>query len=165
MDFSDHIRIKRHQDNVFVWSYYHPVFLEDAKSLQGEWRSEYQCWQFNSSVVSYLPSLLDGLFHVNGLTKYPVCRLRINSYSTISSQDACILFNRPVARAFSRDSGALIQPDIYKLNGVFRSGGSKKNWRTILEEASFEIHHFPLAALNREDVLMAVKQGWVDVLD
>ena len=157
------IQVRRVASEAVVCCYYHPVFIEQAKALQGRWEPSTLSWHFTSKLMESLSELLWGLFHVDGLTPYPVCQLRVYEFSQQSFQEACMLFGRPVARAYGRDSGAYLQPDIYKFGGSVRSGGSSKNWRTIIDKATFEIHKYPTAALVREDVQTARAEGWLTI--
>ena len=43
---------------------------------------------------------------------------------------------KTVARAVDRDSGAKVGYDVALLSGHIDSGGSRKNWKTIVEEGS-----------------------------
>lgn len=60
---------------------------------------------------------------------------------------------RPLCRAFGRDSGARIDNDIALISGYATSGGSNKNWATILNEDSVLRLQVPSAILeiHRDD--------------
>lgn len=163
-EFAHVIQLKIIGSKAVVWGYYNPLFVEQAKSLKGEWNQTTQCWYFTDKLFAHLAELLLSQFHVDGKAPYPVCRLHVKQYSAQSYKEACMLFDRPIFRSYGRDSPILIQPDIYKLSGSFRTGGSHKNWRTIIEDACFEIHKFPTASLEREDVKAALLAGWVELL-
>lgn len=127
IELAEEIKLRLVEEHAVVWSYYYPEFVKQAKSLQGEWNSKSESWQFNDKLFGHLSQLINGIYHVNGLKPYTVCRLRVMEFSAKSYQDACMLFDRPIAKAYDCDSGAKPQKDIYKLSGVFRSGGSQKN--------------------------------------
>jgi hypothetical protein len=57
---------------------------------------------------------------------------------------------REVARAFGRDSGAKLGPDVVVRAGGFHSGGSRKNWRiTVKDGTSFDLLRLPVAMAHR----------------
>ena len=138
--------------------YYNPRFIKLAKNLHGEWNPKKKAWEFNSTLLEQVASIVEEVFGVSGLEPYPSCTLILTNYSERAAQEASLSFSRPLAVAYSRDSGATLPPDVYLLTGRIRSGGSGKNWYTIVENASFEIHHYPVACLNRQDVQRALQE-------
>lgn len=68
--------------------------------------------------------------------------VEITAIQEISKWQQSIDFcGETIAKATGRDSGAFIPPHIAKISGVATSGGSVRNWHTIIKEGSvFQVH-------------------------
>lgn len=92
-----------------------------------------------------------------------VCTVRV----TLDEDDdtkcgAITVRGRPVAKASGRDSGASLSPGIVVLEGGFTSGGSVKNWYTVVKggHAVVLIRDFPGVTARK-----LVEQGmeWISI--
>jgi hypothetical protein len=77
--------------------------------------------------------------------------------------NAVELFGRTIARASGRDTGVSLGESIVWINGKKESGGSTKYWKTIVENATFEIQNFPFERTKFEDVKKAIAEGWCEI--
>ena len=159
--YAHHIKLEEKNGKVFTTSYYNYCFVTKARGLRGSWTAGQ--WVFDGSVRDHVVAAMEGCYSVNGINPYEVCTLVVKNYSDEELQGGCELFGRPIAKAYGRDSGAKAQDGIFLLEGKFQSGGSVKNWKTYVTKATFEIHDFPVAALERDDVKKAIAEGWVEV--
>lgn len=61
------------------------------------------------------------------------------------------LFGRTIVQAWGRDTGAKVCDDVTLIDGSVRSGGSRANWRTIIDEGTvLRIKNLTRAALQLE---------------
>lgn len=98
--------------------------------LGGSWDKESQAWIFPGFVADEVDEL-DEIFNSDPVT------IEITAITEIRKRCASIDFiGRRICKAFSRASGARIETDIALVSGYATSGGSYKNWETILEEGA-----------------------------
>lgn len=147
--------------SVVVYSYYNDLFVRRARGLRGNWVSG--AWNFTPAVLEHVKAAVLECFGVDGTAPYEVCTLLVKGLDTGARTEGVELFGRPIAKAYGRDSGAKPGDDIFLLSGSFSSGGSVKNWSTNVNDATFEIHNFPIAALKRADVQKAIEEGWCEI--
>jgi hypothetical protein len=89
--------------------------------------------------------------------------LIIKDYDDNTFGAGCSLFGRTIAKAWGRDSDAKLGDDIIWLSGIYRSGGSMKNWKTEIREGNFIIKNFPLPSTELPSVKKAIEEGWCEI--
>lgn len=153
-----HTRIEN--GKVFVTSPYNLCFVSKARNLQGRWDNG--AWVFPEAIADHVKNAVRDCYGVDGTSEYETCILLVRGYRGHQYTGGVELFGRPIAKAFGRDSGAKLSEGIIMLEGSAESGGSVKNWSTVVN-GTFEIHGYPVAALEREDVKKGIADGWVEV--
>lgn len=148
-------------DKVKVLSPYNEKFVTRARNLRGQWKQS--AWWFDDSIIDYVRELMMECFGTTGEIAYETCTLLITKFTNFENNAPVVLFGRTVAKAFSRDSGARLGDDIILISGEYKSGGSVKNWRTEVKDATFEMHNFPIPSLNLKEVKEAIHEGWCEV--
>ena len=149
-------------DKVRVITPYNADFVQKCRNLRGTFKDK--AWWFDDSIIDYVREALIQFFGTTGEVPYDTCTVLISNYTNYSPINGpCILFGRTIAKAFGRDSGARLGDDIVFISGKFGSGGSVKNWRTEITDATFEIHKFPVPSLELPDVKKAIQEGWCEV--
>lgn len=144
-----------------VTSPYNSSFVQKARNLQGTFSLGQ--WIFPKEIEEHVINAVRECFGVDGTTDYETCVLIVKNYSLSVFTSGIELFGRPIAKAFGRDSGAKLSDGIILLNGTITSGGSVKNWKTVIDNATFEIHNFPVDALEMFSVKEAIQSGWVEI--
>lgn len=157
------ISLRKENNEIVVVVPFNEDFIKSAKNLQGKWNPTKKSWVFPGTVENYVKELLLKIYGVTGETTYPTCTLIIKNYSAEVMNNAVVLFGRTIAKASGRDTGARLGDDIIWLSGTYTSGGSRQYWKTIVENATFEIQNFPVARTEFEDVQQAIKEGWVEI--
>ena len=148
---------------VKVQTPYNAEFVTKAKNLGGKWDTLSKTWIFNENVLDYVKEILIQIYGVTGETTYQTCTLIVKNYSAEIMNNAVELFGRTIARASGRDTGVSLGESIVWINGKKESGGSTKYWKTIVENATFEIQDFPVERTKFQDVQKAIAEGWVEI--
>lgn len=156
------IQLQIIDDKFKVITPYNEAFVKCARDLHGKWRNN--AWWFDDTALDMIREILLKLWNTTGETPYENCCLRIKNYTRSAVRDGISLFNRGIARAFSRGSDVLLGEDIIFISGKCKPGGTLKQWTTELENATFEIRHFPLPATMLPEVQQAIAEGWCEVI-
>lgn len=149
------------KDKVRVVSPYNARFVSKARNFRGLWKGG--AWFFDDSIIEHVRELMIECFGTTGEEPYEECDLHVSEFSSSKERGPVSLFGRTMAYAFGRDSGAKLGDDIILLSGRCYSGGSFKNWRTIVDEATFIIRKFPVPSLDIPEVKEAINSGWCTV--
>lgn len=112
----------------------HPRFnsllVERAKKLGGVWRADEKVWEFDAIVEEEVEEL-----HL--LFNSSIVTVTITAQRERVGETGPIYFcGYPLACAFDRDSGAKLGEGVACLEGRYTSGGSRKNWCTIITDGS-----------------------------
>lgn len=106
------------------------LFIADCKRLGGTWDKGQAVWTFPNFVASEVRGL-DELYNSQPATIELTAKEEIREYGSGIEFAGLLL-----CRAFGRDSGARVHTDVALISGYATSGGSVKNWATILDEGS-----------------------------
>ena len=98
--------------------------------MGGRWDSQSKAWVF-SAIVEDKVEELDALFNTNIITAEITAKMEIHG-----GQGAVNFCGYPLAKAFGRDSGAKVCDGVALIKGDIGSGGSQKNWATIVSVGS-----------------------------
>lgn len=156
------IKLEIIDDQVKVISPYNEHFVRKARNFRGKWKNG--AWWFDDSIIDYVRDTMIEIYGTTGEKPYEKCSLLIKNYTDAESKGPVTLFDRTIAKAFGRDSGAKLGDDIILIEGTFTSGGSVKNWTTYVENATFEIQNFPVPRVEKEDVQKAIEEGWCEII-
>ncbi|TOH44903.1 hypothetical protein CGI81_18680 [Vibrio parahaemolyticus] len=109
---------------------YNSLLVKKCRKLGGSWDKEQNAWIFPGFVSDEVEEL-DEIYNSALIT------VEITAIEEIREYGKGIEFlGRPLCRAFGRDSGARFDSEIALISGYATSGGSQKNWATILNEDS-----------------------------
>lgn len=107
---------------------YNKILVDKCRILGGKWDGEEQAWIFSTIVADQVEELDE---KYNSVEK----AVEITFAEAVSAhQEAVYLSGFKIAQAWGRDSGAKIAEDVSFVTGEPRSGGSMKNWRTVVDE-------------------------------
>jgi hypothetical protein len=122
---------------------YNQNFINSVKRLGGEWDGKE--WVVPEAVQDKLDQLLQKWFGGERIA------VRITAKDRIAESRGAVSFaGFTVARAWSRDSGAKLGDDVAMLEGAIASGGSTKNWLTVVTGGSvFVMSDFPKAVFDK----------------
>ena len=130
------------QDMVSLKADYNSLLVKKCRKLGGSWDKEQNAWIFPGFVSDQVEEL-DEIYNS------ALIAVEITAIEEIREYGKGIEFlGRPLCRAFSRDSGARIDSEVALISGCATSGGSQKNWATILNEDSVLRLQVPSAILE-----------------
>lgn len=123
---------------------YNAWLVSRCKELGGTWDAKAKCWIFNGLVEDEVDEL-DYLYNSE------LVGVELIAKKTIESCRSAIYFlGYRLAAANSRDYGAKIESDVAFISGNITSGGSYKNWDTIIEKDTVIRLHVPSKLLESE---------------
>ena len=146
------IKIATTTESVIVRSPYNPDFVRDARPLGGKWDASGKVWVFPIGRESYVRDLCQRVYGTDGTARTVTLRVTIEKgYYINEHRGAIYLAGRQIARAFGRDSGAKAGDGVVFVSGCPDSGGSMKNWTTIIDgPAIFDVLDVPEPAARKE---------------
>ena len=122
-------------DTIRVVSPYHQDAIERFRQLGGRWDGE--AWNFPAPLENEVRGALLSVYGTDGTdeaqTVTLIARAKTKIYEYHGPVTCC---GKTVARAWGRDSGAKVGDDVALLSGHISSGGSRKNWKTIVQKGS-----------------------------
>ena len=143
------IKIIKTGDAIAVTSPYNPSYTSRAKKLGGKWDASQSAWVFNARSEPHVRELLLDEYGSDG-SPAELVDIRVTTLSDIrASARPITLCGRVVVSARGRDSGARLGEGVSLIKGRAASGGSVKNWVTMLTEgAVFEMFDVPRRAVE-----------------
>jgi hypothetical protein len=145
------ISIDINDDKAAISSPYNPDFVEGIKKMGGRWDPAGKTWNIDKRNLEAARALLRDVY---GMDDSPVelVSVRVTAKKDlVGHREPIILFGRVVAAARGRDTGARLGDGVAVTHGDATSGGSMKNWKTIIEEGTeLIIHDLPKSAVSAE---------------
>lgn len=155
------VNIKKTEDGkLLAYSPYNPNLPPKAKQLGGRWNGE--CWTFDSRDEERVKELYVNIYGTDGeIASGDLITVKAEFKEKEAELHGGIFVGgRLLATAFGRDSGVKLGSGIIILEGNFYSGGSMKNWKTIVSEGTvFEIRDIPrtkISEIENDDRLINV---------
>lgn len=132
-----------------VYAPYHPKFVEKMHSMGAKWKNG--AWE---SDILDADDFREAMMPIYYRTDEPceTVAVKIVAKSRMKEYGGAIFFaDRMLCVASGRDSGAKLGDDVALVKGEIDSGGSLKNWTTVIKEgATFKLKEVPLAAVEHE---------------
>lgn len=128
------VTISIEKEKLIVRSPYNTIFVTQAKKFGGKWSDP--SWVFDVREETRIRDLCKMLYGTDGVCSPDIVSVRaiLRSPDNDCYRGPITIFGRVVARAFGRDSGARVGDGVVILEGGFNSGGSVKNWRTVVKD-------------------------------
>lgn len=149
------MKIKIEDGTAKVFTPYNPEFVRRIKTVgKAKWNGSEKCWQVSELAVEAVREIM---MEVYGETDIPDCGEKISVRVKFVKEhdafrEAFTLFGKTIASAFGRDSGARTGDEAIFVQGAPRSGGSMKNWLTIIpKDCIVELHNVPKALVEAND--------------
>lgn len=143
------VSTKTINNRIYAFTPFNRDFIDEAKLIGGKFDSEHKAWHFDASYSKELSAVLINIFGTDGsATNTATVRITVKS----EIKEYCgpvIICGREIAKASGRDSGARAGSGVVFIEKKPQSGGSVKNWATLLEVGTvFDVLDFPATALT-----------------
>lgn len=123
---------------------YNSELVARCKELGGKWDALSKCWLFSGLVEEEVDEL-DYLYNSE------LVGVELTAMRYIGCIKSPVSFlGYPLAAAKSRDYGATLESDVALIKGRATSGGSYKNWETVIESGTVLRLHIPSKLLENE---------------
>ncbi len=124
-----------------VYTPYNPDFVKKIKGIGGaKWNSSEKCWSIPETAVEAAREIMTDVYGYSDTKENETISLKVTFNESISEwRDDVVLFGKVLAHAYGRDSGARVGDDVAYISGGATSGGSVKNWNSVVKKGSVAI--------------------------
>lgn len=133
------IQVKKTESGIEVITPYNAEFVSDLKrSISGaKWNGS--AWIVPAEAEGAIMDMLNNYYGYDPAEKFVT--VHITAKKELYGPRGNVYFEGfPIARATGRDSGARVCDGVIKISGNINSGGSVKNWETVVREgATFQL--------------------------
>lgn len=124
-------------DTARVYAPYDPKFPELMRSVHGVWDKPNSCWWVSATRLQEVRTFMREIYGTDDLGGKPAVSVIV----TFSEGDGAfrrdyVMFGKVLAHATSMTSGATPGPDVTFLQGAPESGGSSKNWCSVIPKGA-----------------------------
>lgn len=132
------MKITTMNGRAYVDTPYNPDFVKAIKGIGGhKWEPEKRCWSVPETAVSAVRAIMEDIYGYSDLVPDETISLKVTFLNDVSStRSDVVLFGKVMAHASGRDSGARVGDDVAYIRGGASSGGSTRNWCSIVREGS-----------------------------
>lgn len=133
------IKIKENENNkIEVYTPYNREFVSKVKKISSaKWSYNKGCWEMDKIEIGVVRKFMMDCYGENDIEFAEKVDVKVKFLQTVEVYYKGIeLFGRTIAYAFGRDSGAKLGDKVTCLDGEYSSGGSMKNWKTIIDEGA-----------------------------
>lgn len=135
------MKIEVANGRAYVYTPYNPDFANAIKVIGGKkWETVERCWSVPETAVSAVRAIMEDVYGYSDQVPNDTISLKVTFL--IDASSICsdvVLFGKVMTHASGRDSGARVGDDVAYIRGGASSGGSTKNWCSIVEEGSIAI--------------------------
>lgn len=144
------IKIELQGNKIVLSAPYHEATSERAKRLGGRWDAAAQVWTFAEQDRDLVQEMCRDIWGADDTdTGQETVRLKCVTGVRVERKGVTVK-GVPVARAFDRDGGARLEPDVIVLKGDVTSGGSRANWCTVVATGTvIELRNLPHGTAQR----------------
>ncbi len=136
--------------NISIVTPYNKEFVDRIKKLGGRWNASDKAWEIDGRSIEAVRKVMREVYGRDDRPQELVdVRVTIGKFSLYEDCGPVTLFGRIIASAFGRDSGAKVGEGVAILSGGIESGGSRKNWKTVvLPGSEIMIYDVPKLAVE-----------------
>lgn len=137
------IEVKIRDDKAMLYTPYNPEFVKRIKKFSdARWNSGEKCWTIDESNLDAARVIMKEIYGYADNEINEKVTLKIHVKESVSKKHGdVILFGKILSHATGRDSGARSGSDVAYIHGSACSGGSAKNWESVVSEDSEILLH------------------------
>ena len=149
------LRIAVENGRAKVYTPYNPDFVSQIKTIGGhKWDSTEKCWTVPAAEIDTVRKCMMNTYGETDILaegQRITVRVRFNK-DDYAEENSYFLFGKMIARAWGRDSGAIVGDDVVFDGGKPISGGSMRHWRTVIPQGCvIRIKNVPQAAFEAQE--------------
>lgn len=149
------VQIKEEGDLIKIYFPYHEDAKLKIKRLGAKWDGD--CWTISRKLRKEVSETLIRYFGTDGASNLKTVDVELKAKIVIyGCCEPVSVLSKIVSRATGRDSGAYAGHDVALLSGTIKSGGSAKNWKTIVKEGTV----FKLINVNKKEITDLDTEKW-----
>lgn len=127
------IKVKVSDGKAAIYSPYNKSFVTRIKVLGAKWDADARCWVVDESALEEAREVMREVYGQDDRPVTESVDVILHFCEDVGVFCAGVeVLGRTIATAFGRDSGAKVGEGVMFLQGQPRSGGSAKNWMTIV---------------------------------
>lgn len=124
-----------------VYTPYNPDFVKKVKGIGGaKWNGSEKCWEIPETAIEAAREIMCEVFGYSDVKENETISLKITFNEKVEEPKSdVVLFGKILSHAKGRDTGAKVGDDVAYICGGGTSGGSVKNWYSIVRDGSVAI--------------------------
>lgn len=127
------IKVKVYDGKAAIHSPYNGSFVSKIKLLGAKWFADGRCWVIDESALEDARAVMREVYGQDDRPVTECVDVILHFDEDIKGYRSGVeVLGRTIATAFGRDSGAKVGEGVMFLQGQPKSGGSVKNWDTIV---------------------------------
>lgn len=133
------IKIEIQNGKAELYTPYNRNFVQSIKALGGaRWDSNKRCWTVSEEMIPHARKIMMDVYGYTDEEKGETVTLKVTfSDRAYADKTSYVLFGKTLSRAYGRDSGAVPGEDVVYIEGKCQSGGSVKNWESVVKEGTW----------------------------
>lgn len=150
----ERFEIKVNDGNCKIYTPYNKDFIAKLKLLGGRWDAPGSCWTISQRCIEEVRSAMREVYGRDDSPVADTADVLFTFEETVSANRASlVLLGRTIASAYGRDSGVRVGDGVMFLQGKPKSGGSVKNWETIVPSGCVvKVFDVPKSLIERADL-------------
>jgi len=136
---------------------YNKEFIARIKGVGAKWNPTRRVWEADARTIETVRDIMRDVYGQDDMPQELVdVKVKVGDQDIYEDKGAVVIFGRTIATAWGRDTGARVGDGVVLESGKVTSGGSMKNWRTIIKAGSvLTVYDVPKQAVEKG-------LGWVD---
>lgn len=124
-----------------VYTPYNPDFVKKIKGIGGaKWNGPQKCWTIPQTAIEAAREIMTNIYGYSDIKENETISLKVTFNEAVyGSCSDVLLFGKILSHAYGRNSGAKVGDDVAYISGGATSGGSAKNWNSIVKKGSVAI--------------------------
>lgn len=150
----ERFEIKVNDGNCKIYTPYNKDFIAKLKLLGGRWDAPGSCWTISKRCIEEVRSAMREVYGRDDSPVTDTADVLLTFEETVAANRASlVLLGRTIASAYGRDSGVRVGDGVMFLHGKPKSGGSVKNWETIVPSGCVvKLLDVPKSLIERADL-------------
>lgn len=148
------IKIDTIDDRAYIEAPYNANFVAAVKQIGGaSWDRGRRAWSIPDVAIDQAREIMRRVYGEDDRpSAEPKVSVKLIFGNEVSKRHAPVtILGKSIASAWGRDSGARVGDDVVFVEGKPQSGGSVKNWYSVVPEGCVVVlHNVPRAALQME---------------